>query len=76
MNVILMLAIMIGVPSACLVLAARFEVKKATAITDGDYGQALIHEDTAYAVRAIGWFVSGMMAMALMVSPFVGGYSR
>jgi preprotein translocase subunit SecG len=74
MNVLLTFALMIGAPVVGLVLAARLESKKAAAIASGDYGSALNHEDTAYALRAIGWFVSGMMAMALLVSPFVGGY--
>ena len=76
MNLLLTLALMIGAPAVALVLAARLETKKAAAIAIGDYGSALNHEDTAYAVRAVGWFVCGMMAMALLVSPFVGGYSQ
>ena len=76
MNVVLMIALMIGAPVIAAVLAALFETLKQNALANGDYGQALTHEDTAYAVRAVGYFVSGMMAMALMVSPFVGGYSQ
>jgi hypothetical protein len=76
MNLLLTLGFMIGAPVVALVLAAHFEAKRAAAIAGGEFGVALNHEDTAYALRAVGWFGSGMMAMALMVSPFVGGYSQ
>jgi hypothetical protein len=73
MNVLLMIALMIGAPVIALLLAARFEVKSAAAIANGGYGQGLTHEDTAYALRAVGWFVSGMMAAFLLAMPFIDG---
>lgn len=73
MNVVLMIALMIGAPVIALLLAARFEVKRAAAFASQDYGLALTHEDTAYALRAIGWFVCGLMAAFLMAMPFIDG---
>lgn len=73
-NAGLALALFVGViaPVAGHTVMERLNQKRDTAILRGEYGRALNLEDSGLAALAVGWVVCGMMAMALLVSPFMG----
>jgi hypothetical protein len=75
MNLLLMIALMIGGPIVGHVLAKRFLARRTEALVFHYFDRALIEEDNAHIAIALGWFVCGLMAAFLMAMPFVAGAS-
>lgn len=73
-NAGLALAFLMGVaaPIAGHCLKDYWDGRADVAMIEQNHGLALTHEDCGVASVAVGWFVSGMMAMAWLVAPFVG----
>ncbi len=65
-------ALMIAAPLVGHGLKDYWHQRADVALIERDHGEALTHEDCGVACLAVGYFVAGMMAMALLVSPFVG----
>ena len=75
MNVVLMIALMIGSPVLGHALARWFLARRTEALVFHYFDRALIEEDNAHIALALGWFVCGLMAAFLMAMPFVRGAS-
>ena len=76
MNEVLTLVLALAVIALGHLTQSLFVVLCDRAIAARETGRAMNLEDTGHAAKCAGYFVAGMLVMAVLLSPYFGGIGR